>query len=495
MSKICILSENSNGAWPNVHYRNLGASEVRRVFTALGHQCDLVEWFTHWSDDQLSEYICKFFGAVPDPVIAISVPFMAVDVFKITSVLNQIKSQYPDLRIIVGGNRFHEPGLDDIVDAFFIGRSMEMLVSWISGECMSKFQTAHDKVFLNTQIDLQQEPPVFGFYDDQDCLTPQDVLGIEIGVGCRFNCTFCNYDLRGLRNPSLASSELIADFMQRVYDRYGVKHFYLADDTWNESIEKMQTLVDAVESLSYQPVITAYARLDLLGNPAQQDLWRRLNPGSVFFGIETLTPAAAKHVRKSGQTDKLIEILKTLRTLTPDTYMSGSMIVGLNGDSEKDLWWGVQQIIEHKLLDAVNYVPLVIKQVEPTVLEESYQSDLDRDPEKFGYTLGDAKTFGRGDVIKTTEWISDWCTRTQAEHLCVQLTQCHELAGISSMCGFEYLSLKSMNFAQTRADSTGNVSQILRKRAAGRANYLKKQYIINKIHDLTDRKQNEKPMD
>jgi len=259
MRKVLILSENSNGAWPNVHYRNLGASEVKRTITELGYQCDLVEWFTHWQPDQLAEYIFKFFQDTTNPVIAISVPFLNNDIFKITDTLDKIRAHHTDLKIIVGGNRFHDPDLDSYVDAFFLGRSMEMLQAWMADQDMSEFHTEHEKVFVNHSPDLQIERPVIGIYDHTDCLTENDVLGIEIGVGCRFNCTFCNYDLRNIKDPSIQAHEHIAEFMQRVYDQYGVKHFYLADDTWNESIEKMQTLVEAVKSLSFKPAISGYA--------------------------------------------------------------------------------------------------------------------------------------------------------------------------------------------------------------------------------------------
>ena len=55
--KCLILSENSNGVWPHLHFRSMGSYELRNRLEAKGHTATIIEWFTKWNKKQLKSII------------------------------------------------------------------------------------------------------------------------------------------------------------------------------------------------------------------------------------------------------------------------------------------------------------------------------------------------------------------------------------------------------------------------------------------------------
>jgi hypothetical protein len=49
--KFLILSENSNGTWPYLHFRGMGPFEIRRRLEQRNIPSTIIEWFTHWDNE------------------------------------------------------------------------------------------------------------------------------------------------------------------------------------------------------------------------------------------------------------------------------------------------------------------------------------------------------------------------------------------------------------------------------------------------------------
>ena len=476
--KFLILSENSNGTWPHLHFRSMGSFELRRRIENRGHSATIIDWFTHWSLDELKGVVEREFAGEDEPVIAISTPFNAVDVYKIRPLLHWVLEKYPNVKIIHGGSRNYDDSLNNLIDVFFLGRSMEMFDAWLDKKDLSLYtEQTEPLVLVNHKFNEVIDNPVVPVIKDDDCLSKHDILGFEVGVGCKFNCVFCNYELRNAKITKLADPIELRNYFQKAYSKYGISNFFASDDTLNETDEKLEIVLEAISGLDYHPSITAYARLDLITSRKQQlELLGKIKFRSLFFGIESFNPDASKAVRKKSGLGNNYETLKNIRDISPDTYTVGGMIVGLNKDSEQSIFDSVDRVINEKLLSSFQFAALNITR--PTgIIGADFYSDLDKDPEKFGYKTKDIIRFHHGNKkMASYNWESDWIDSKDANELTNRL---HEY------CKGKIDTLNHLEYAGLYALSVYNKSHIyeaIKNRSYAYSSLLKQAYIKNKLN-------------
>ena len=66
-------------------------------------------------------------------------------------------------------------------------------------------------------------PVIHKFYQD-DTWLPHDVPIFETGIGCKFNCTFCNYDFRNIKNPKISAVDNLVEFFNHA-NSFGITNF------------------------------------------------------------------------------------------------------------------------------------------------------------------------------------------------------------------------------------------------------------------------------
>lgn len=468
--KFLILSENSNGAWPYLHYRSLGAFELKKRIESVGFQATILEWFTHWNTSDLENIAYKYFSDTDSPVIAISTPFDNRDLYKIETFLRNTKKRIPNCKIIHGGSRTYQETLKDVIDVFFLGRSMEMFDAWLKNKSLDKYTVQTDPlVLVNHDFDELVDRPVIPNISDDDCISSRDILGFEIGVGCKFNCTFCNYELRNSKITNLLDPKELHEYFDKAYKKYGVTNFFTSDDTINETDQKLEIIVEAMEGLSYHPNITSFARLDMINKRKRQlELFERIQFRALFFGIESFNSEVSKIMRKrTGLVDNY-ETLKNIKDKCPNTYTIGSLIIGLNGDSKEKIVESIERVVDQKLLWGIQIYPLVLTSA--TNLTDTYfLSDLDKNPEQYGYKVFTTIDALHGD--KTTnriEWKNDWIDTKEADKLTTELynTYGHKILLMNHFeyAGFYSLKLikkdKPINYDQLKNQSYNICAQI-----------------------------------
>jgi radical SAM superfamily enzyme YgiQ (UPF0313 family) len=482
--KFLILSENSNGTWPHLHFRSLGSFELMRRITAAGYPVTNLDWFTHWQEDQLKQALQLWFGDHPQPVIAISTPFSTGDVHGLKDLLAWAKTVWPTLTVIHGGSRVYDSTVKN-VDVFFLGRSMQIFDDWLNQRDLSKYTVHTDPLVLkNLAFDQYVDVPVVPQLTPSDYITKDDILGFEIGVGCKFNCTFCNYELRGAKVSNLLSREELYKFLSESNKLYGVEHFFIADDTPNESDTKLEILADVVERLDFKPRLTAFARLDIFAaRESQHELYKRIQFDSLFFGIESFNPYASKLIRKKSGMFDVYNALKILRSISPETFLVGGLIVGLNGDSEHSIRSSVKRVIDENLLDSVQLYPLSITN-STSIFDEGFLSDLDKNPAEHGYTVSKEHVYRHSDVISQFSWKSDWTNSEDAARLSELISNEIKNKVVSDLNHIEYAGLKSLNLVD-RSHLISSIDMI-RKRAYNKSYKLKQEYIEKKFNSLKE---------
>jgi len=440
---VLILSENTtNGSYPNSNYRNIGATELARRLDNRSINNTIIDWFSYWDKELLFNCCINWLKDSKHPVIAVSTPLSVDIIYDILPTLKQLKSEIKNLTIIHGGNRTFDDNINKVVDHIFIGRSMQIFEDWVDGKSLDKYKTNTPNTYINHNISFSADIPVIGYHRDDDFLTSGDVTGFELGVGCKFNCSFCNYDLRNVKNPLLIETNHIAEFMQNTYDKYGVNSFYLADDTVNESDEKLQTLTEAVSQLSFQPNLVGFFRLDLMGAKEKQiEYYQQLNLAGITFGIESFNPNASVQVRKTRKVEKNIETLKLLKKLNPETALTAGMIVGLSGDNEDHIMDSLDYVIDSKILDGLFYSPLAIHDATSEIYDSNFLSEICKNPEKFGYNIIGKKPIRHG--VDELIWENEWTNLDDAFSLCLKINKYHQAKGLSHLSAFSYLIFKS----------------------------------------------------
>ena len=502
MTKKCIiLSDNvyrtGSTEATTINYRNIGALEVARRFREHQYDTTVIEWFSSWEHQDLQFAIEAWLADADQAVIAVSVTFNTEIIFTISDILNTVKKDNPKVKIIVGGNRTHDTRLDFISDYVFIGRSMEILEQWLSEQSLNNFYTSNPNVLVNRNVNFNKDTPVIPEITDGDMLTEHDVLGFEVGVGCKFNCSFCSFDLRGVRDPLLAESENIRKFLQDAYDKYGVKNFYIADDTINEQDRKLEILARAVESLSYKPNIACFARLDLFeARPQQYDLLKRCNIRALTFGIETFNGEAAKLIRKPSNTENLFIALEKIKHTLPECFTTTGLIVGLAKDSADSIIAGLDRLIDQQLITGVNVAALNIQKSRTEIYDDNFLSNIAKDPEKFGYELlgelDDCDEYNkangdRPDSFVTLNWKNDWCDTARACALTVELNEKIRNERMPGLDGFYFLTLMALGMLHKRSDyKIASSSLLMTNKISSKIQKQKKQYIQDKLQYIRD---------
>jgi radical SAM superfamily enzyme YgiQ (UPF0313 family) len=348
----------------------------------------------------------------------------------IVELLKYIKTTYPKIKIIGGGANSYQLEGEDLFDIVFHGYSEQSVLEYIEELKGHRNKKIRTRVGSTEVVDGKSDHFDITSLDHQwhtnDIILNNETLPIEISRGCIFKCKFCAYPLNGkkkfdyLRDPDRIKEEMIYN-----YENFGVTNYFFADDTFNDSTEKVRALHQAFLSLPFKINFVTYLRIDLLyAHPEQIALLKEMGLGSAFFGIETLNHASGKIVGKGMKPEKIKEFLSDLyythwEEKIPFTI---SFIVGLPGETKESIYDTYKWCKSTPFNDI--WFPLFIK------TKSHYYSDFDLTYQNYGYTLTD------------DGWISDIMTFQDATDIAEEFNRdgMYENSYISSWLLFSILS-------------------------------------------------------
>lgn len=227
----------------------------------------------------------------------------------------------------------------------------------------------------------------------EDIIFKGESLPIEISRGCIFKCKFCAFPLNGKTKGEWIkhANILLAEFL-RNYELFGTTDYIFSDDTYNDSVEKLEFLYSNVYSqLPFKLTFTTYLRLDLLYRFKQtEDILKNSGLKSAIFGLETLDNNNAKIIGKGMNVEKQLDYLHVLKEdKFKDILIGSGFIAGLPYDTKESLLAMKEFLLsEHNPLDNWIVNPL---QINPghAGMDKSYYSEFDKESEKYGYTILD----------------------------------------------------------------------------------------------------------
>jgi hypothetical protein len=273
-------------------------------------------------------------------------------------------------------------------------------------------------------------------YTSYDCLQPNETVYLEVARGCIFKCAFCGFPLNGKKKLDyIKNFDTLYNELMTNYELYGITHYCLNDDTFNDSVEKIQQFLDVSKKLPFKLEYWAYIRIDLLlANPGTLDMLYESGLRGMFVGIETWIPESGKVIGKRADKEKHLNLLRHIKEKYNGTLLvEAAFIIGLPGDTVDNVTETYQALLENEDLLVNRYVdPLWI--VDPNFKEKTFLSKIEQNYEAYGYTnTGLDKRFivwknEHMDYQKAKELASGlWSSPAELEALFAVLNNEHDL--------------------------------------------------------------------
>ena len=300
---LMYLASSSRAALPNI--------EVRIVESSLS--CP---------DDEGFQRILREFQ--PDVVGLRSIAFFLEELQRIASLVRM----HSDATLIVGGpivKAYKRRLFDEVpeVEIAVQGEGEQVFVELLSGASASTvagvLYRKGDEVVENAEraesakIDSLPIPA----YDliDIDCYQSQLSYAYNHrrqGVlltsrGCVYGCTYCFSHWKGIRLRSAAN---IFEEIAELYDRHGIRDFYIVDDIFNVDVKRALDLFDRIEAAGFK--LRMYfvngLRADIT---SEKFVDRAMDAGAVWFtyAVESATEEIQRLVRKNLNLEKARRII------------------------------------------------------------------------------------------------------------------------------------------------------------------------------------------
>lgn len=264
----------------------------------MGHTFSLLQksGVSSWIIDGVAEgylrdeFLYEAFGYAPELLV---VEISALSLGNDISVIGDLKRFLPDMKVCVVGahaSYLGEDVLSDIVDFVIIGEYEEAVVQ------LSKNINSSERVINGGGVDFKSLPsperlvtPFYNYNDRPVESLEYPSMQVQLSRGCPYRCSFCLwvsslYDKK-YRTADVAS--VVSEIEQGIKN-FGIRSFYLDDDTFNVDKSHLEAFCDELESRDIRIPWMAMARAD--GGVLDKDLIVRMKSLGLVglkFGIES----------------------------------------------------------------------------------------------------------------------------------------------------------------------------------------------------------------
>lgn len=458
--------------------RSAGAYRIASEIRKAGYTCQVVDYFTKFSEDEIKKIMQAYIG--PDTLIIgfsstffekidspkSNLPFIRnletrtrnypYDEEKMEEWFKEIYSINPDVKIVLGGANsagLHGPG-----DAFAIGYCDQAIVEYmnfIDGknpffqyEKVNDNQLAFYGSHFTNKFDFSSSTIQ---WDSTDHLQHAETVPIEIGRGCIFSCSFCNAPNRGKKKlEDVKKASVLRDEFLRNYNEFGITRYTYADDTHNDSIEKLEMLHRVVTSLPFQIEYGAYLRHDLI-NAHKETAALLLESGlrGAYFGIESLNHRTSRSIGKGLHPEKTKELMHWLRedVWKNEVGIMAGFIVGLPYDSPESVSdWSAWLLSPSCPLHSVEINPLNLPSIKSGIRSNF---EIAVNDGKYGYTID-----------QDGNWKNEFFTKATAVELVTKLVITRNKMKKFGFGGFLPVLLSNVGFEPKEIINIENTNEL-----------------------------------
>lgn len=381
-----------------------GAHRIATLLRSLDIETEVVDFYLDWSLDELKKII-DWQLTKPTLFVGFSCSLMFDGVNEFNHIRDYIKSQNPNIVIVVGGFSTTQKGFDG-ADWYIEGYGEYAVVALVEHlkDPAKPFKFEIDDqnrkiVYTKTQYPVNNLTKLHTEYQFGDMITKDEVLSMETARGCIFKCKFCNFQLLGkskvdyLRDPKEIREEFLENFR-----KYGTFKYIITEDTFNDTDEKVDMLYEISHSLPFKLRLMGYIRADLLA-AKPYNIKKLVESGftSMHFGIETFNEYAGSIIGKGMPSEKLKQTLVYIKKNYPQTYINGTFIVGLPGETAQEIENTANWIKDSKTLDFWTFNPLMIAIKQ----QFFYSSEFSNNYLLYGYTKMSKEEIKKSNTSKS----------------------------------------------------------------------------------------------
>lgn len=384
--KCIIFSIGADG-----HTRTLGAHRIATVLRDNSWDAEVVDFAFLWKLSELKLFAASRIDE-DTKFIAFSNLFSTTWSPVLEEFCAWLRKTFPNVILISGS------GVDPVINSSHIHyyirgygeyAIMELLKYLFSNGPSPKFELAGKKIIAaNTFYPAYPLSSLNVRYEDRDHIQPFEWLGVELARGCKFQCAFCDSDLTGMKGDATRDADDFVTQLKDAYDRFGVSHYFVSDETFNDRTEKITKFANAVQELDFNPTFAGYIRADLM-NSRSEDREELLRMNFLFhvYGIETFNHESGKVIGKGMEPTRMKEGLLATKEYFEKNGSglyrgSISLIFGLPHETmdtleESKRWifenWQGQSVMPHELF----------------IWAEQKRSKMSIDYSRYGYTTID----------------------------------------------------------------------------------------------------------
>ena len=407
--------------------RNIAGYRLRTAAEKFGYNMLIIDSAAAMTSNEL-ELILDATVTNDTLLIGISIAwldaFASSDIQWITDdVLARFKSKYKHLKIIIGGSDdtlrlMGSKSLYKICDWFFQGFSD---ISFIKLLDLLSNKTNHGlKYMINNQgkkiVDSNAHYPIVDpnsietVFKIEDGFEAHQPIPLEVSRGCIFSCPFCTHPFQGKKDfdSYIRTPDSIARELRRNYDLFGTTRYSIMDDTFNDSMEKINRLERAVELAKISNFeCVAYIKPELLVTKiGMMDRLIQLGLKGAFFGVESMNNTTRKIVHKGMDIQKILD--SAFYLTSKGIKIHASFIFGLPGDTVENVYNTHELLVKNKDKMFTSW----IFQCLGLYLNENMSgtSAMEKNPKKYGYTLINPKP-NAGQA-----WKNEHMTSKEAAH-------------------------------------------------------------------------------
>lgn len=331
--------------------------------------------------------------------------------------LSYCKSLNPKIKFVSGGSKFYDLRKYDFY--IFKGtadREIVEFTQWCKTKQKYNFILEIDKTVNCKEYDKFTTSNIQ--WMDNDIIFPNESLPIEISRGCIFKCKFCAFPMNGkTKGDWIKHTDTLYNELVYNYEKFGVTNYQFADDTYNDSLDKIRSLRDNVFSkLPFKIQFTTYLRLDLMMRfPESVDILKDSGLKSAIFGIETNVHENGKVIGKGIEFNKQIDFLQKIKdNQFKDILTSSGFILGLPYDTKDSMNQLVnfllsdQNPLDHWKTNVLSFSP---KHLAPFKMAFS---EFDLEYETYGYQLKGSGRSLRWELAGT-DIDSNYCKKLSNE--------------------------------------------------------------------------------
>lgn len=156
------------------------------------------------------------------------------------------------------------------------------------------------------------ELPLLDFSQMHDSGNPKvNVLEMELGRGCPFNCTYCSTSRFWGRNYRIKSVDRVINEIRHYQVKYGTNIFLFQHDLFTFNKKYVLGLCRRLIDEKLQIKWACYARLDVIDEEMIRAM-ARAGCTKLFFGLETGSPKIQAAVKKNLNVNKIFALLNVL---------------------------------------------------------------------------------------------------------------------------------------------------------------------------------------